>query len=93
MVNKSRRLKYVCRPYKTNKHFRNKIPNKISNRKLYEKNNEEPISIMSKRVRRRLFGHILRRDPGIQANQAMTYYFKQTMWDLEGNLESYYQVN
>ena len=55
-----------------------RYPTIISNKKLYKKTEEEPISFTSKKSRWRLLGHILRRDKNIPANQAMTYYFKQT---------------
>ena len=53
-----------------------KWPTKITNTKLYEITWEEPISITCKRSRWALFGHILRRDENIPANQAMKYYFQ-----------------
>ena len=53
-----------------------KYPTKISNKKLYKKTNEIPISKISKKGRWRLLGHILRRDQNIPANQAMTHYSK-----------------
>ena len=55
-----------------------KYPTIISNKKLYKKTGEEPVSLTEKKGRWRLLGHILRRDQQIPANQAMTYYFKQT---------------
>ena len=55
-----------------------KYPTIISNKKLYKKTGEEPVSITAKKGRWRLLGHILRRDQQIPANQAMKYYFKQT---------------
>ena len=52
-----------------------KWPTKITNSSLYKITYEEPISITCKRARWALFGHILRRDIGIPANQAMLFYF------------------
>ena len=51
-------------------------PTKISNARLYEITQEEPISTTCKRARWTLLGHILRRDADIPANQAMKFYFQ-----------------
>ncbi|GFS07327.1 hypothetical protein ElyMa_001246800 [Elysia marginata] len=52
-----------------------KYPVKITNSSLYNKCNERPLSIFIFESRWRLFGHILRRDSQIPANQAMSGYF------------------
>ena len=52
-----------------------RYPTKISNKSLYEKCNEKPLSIQILESRWRLFGHILRRSIEIPANKAMTAYF------------------
>ncbi|GFR77918.1 hypothetical protein ElyMa_002249500 [Elysia marginata] len=53
-----------------------KYPVKITNSSLYNKCNERPLSIIFILENRwRLFGHILRRDSQIPANQAMSGYF------------------
>ncbi|GFR92539.1 hypothetical protein ElyMa_006203400 [Elysia marginata] len=52
-----------------------KYPVKITNSSLYNKCNERPLSIFILESRWRLFGHILRRDSQIPANQAMSRYF------------------
>ncbi|GFR91455.1 endonuclease-reverse transcriptase [Elysia marginata] len=52
-----------------------KYPVKITNSSLYNKCNERPLSIFILESRWRLFGHILRRDSQIPANQAMSGYF------------------
>ncbi|GFR82743.1 hypothetical protein ElyMa_002371300 [Elysia marginata] len=52
-----------------------KYPVKITNSSLYNKCNERPLSIFILESRWRLFGHILRRDSQILANQAMSGYF------------------
>ncbi|GFR58493.1 Williams-Beuren syndrome chromosomal region 27 protein [Elysia marginata] len=49
-----------------------KYPVKITNSSLYNKCNERPLSIFILDSRWRLFGHILRRDSQIPANQAMS---------------------
>ena len=51
-------------------------PTKISNARLYEITQEEPISTTCKRARWTLLGHILRRGVDIPANQAMKFYFQ-----------------
>ncbi|GFS17889.1 hypothetical protein ElyMa_004994000 [Elysia marginata] len=48
---------------------------KITNSSLYNKCNERPLSIFILESRWRLFGHIMRRDKQIPANQAMSGYF------------------
>ena len=52
-----------------------RYPTIITNKKLYEKCNEKPISITILEARWKLFGHILRRDMTFPANLAMTFYF------------------
>ncbi|GFS05156.1 hypothetical protein ElyMa_002930600 [Elysia marginata] len=52
-----------------------KYPVKITNSSLLNKCNERPLSIFILESRSRLFGHILRRDSRIPANQAMSGYF------------------
>ncbi|GFR74953.1 hypothetical protein ElyMa_000443100 [Elysia marginata] len=52
-----------------------KYPVKITNSSLYNKCSERPLSIFILESRWRLFGHILRRDSRIPANQAMSGYF------------------
>ena len=51
-------------------------PTKISNKALYKKAGEKPLSDTMRRARWRLFGHILRRNSNIPANVAMQFYFK-----------------
>ena len=53
-------------------------PTKISNKSLYRKCKETNLSIQILESRWKLFGHILRRDPEIPANKAMTFYFNTT---------------
>ena len=53
-------------------------PTKISNKTLYKKCNEKPISTHILESRWRLFGHILRRNKEIPANKAMELYFHRT---------------
>ncbi|RUS72521.1 hypothetical protein EGW08_019717 [Elysia chlorotica] len=53
-------------------------PTKISNKTLYTKCNEKPLSIHILESRWRLFGHILRRNEEIPANKAMQLYFHRT---------------
>ena len=52
-----------------------KYPKIISNKTLYTKTNERPISLDVLDNRWRLFGHVLRRDSEIPANKSMTAYF------------------
>ncbi|GFR61842.1 hypothetical protein ElyMa_000114500 [Elysia marginata] len=52
-----------------------KYPVKITNSSLYSKCNEGHLPIFILESRWRLFGHILRRDSQIPANQAMSGYF------------------
>ncbi|GFS04723.1 hypothetical protein ElyMa_004664100 [Elysia marginata] len=52
-----------------------KYPVKITNSSLYNKCNKRPLSIFILESRWRLFGHLLRRDSQIPANQAMSRYF------------------
>ena len=51
-------------------------PTKISNKALYKKAGEKPISDTMRRARWKLFGHILRRNSNIPANVAMKFYFR-----------------
>ena len=53
-------------------------PKKISNKTLYKKCNEKPLSTHILESRGRLFGHILRRNEEIPANKAMQLYFHRT---------------
>ena len=50
-------------------------PTKISNKSLYKKCEQTPISLEVLQARWRLFGHVLRREPSIPANKAMAFYF------------------
>ena len=52
-------------------------PTKISNASLYKKCREAPLSMQVLEARWRLFGHVLRRDPNIPANEAMHFYFSE----------------
>ena len=54
-----------------------RYPKKISNKKLYAKTGERPISETMRAARWKLFGHILRRDQNIPANMAMKLYFNE----------------
>ena len=54
-----------------------KYPKKISNESLYKITKERPISLDILQQRWQLFGHILRRDKNIPANQAMSGYFQK----------------
>ena len=51
--------------------------NKISNKNLYSKTGEKPISETMRTSRWKLLGHILRRDDKIPANMAMRLYFNE----------------
>ena len=53
-------------------------PTKISNKTLYKKCNENPLSTHILESRWRLFGHILCRNEEIPANKAMQLYFHRT---------------
>ena len=53
-------------------------PTKISNKTLYKKCNEKPLSTYILKSRWRLFRHILRRNEEIPANKAMQLYFHRT---------------
>ena len=55
-----------------------RYPTKNSNKSLYKKKKCEqtPISLEVLQARWRLFGHVLRRDPSIPANKAMSFYFQ-----------------
>ena len=50
----------------------------ITNKSLYKKCNETPLSQQILESRWRLFGHILRRDECIPANKAMHFYFRKS---------------
>ena len=52
-------------------------PETISNKDLYDRCRRQPISILIKRQRWTLLGHILRRDNAIPAQTAMAEYFKE----------------
>ena len=56
-------------------------PTKISNKTLYKKCNEKPISTHILESHWRLFGHILRRNEEIPANKSMQLYFHRTEKD------------
>ena len=58
-----------------------KYPTIITNQKLYEKCKEIPLSITILKARWKIFGHILRRDMNIPANQTMTYYIDRNKSD------------
>ena len=53
-------------------------PTKISNKTLYKKCNEKPLSTHILESRWSLFGYILRRNEEIPANKAMQLYFHRT---------------
>ena len=61
-----------------------RYPIKISNRSLYRKCLEKPLSIQITSARWRLFGHILRRDKDIPANKATRAYFIENNNRLQG---------
>ena len=52
-----------------------RYPAKISNKSLYKKCEQTPISLEALQARWRLFGHVLRREQSIPANKAMAFYF------------------
>ena len=54
-----------------------KWPHQISNEKLYEKTNSEPISKTIAERRWKLLGHILRLPKECPARKAMYYYFEE----------------
>ena len=54
-----------------------KFPVKITNKSLYKKCQEKPLSLQILKARWNLFGHILRRDSDIPANKATRAYFIQ----------------
>ena len=56
-----------------------RYPTRISNRKLYKKTGERPISDTMRTARWKLLGHILRREREIPANKAMDFYFNTTV--------------
>ena len=51
-----------------------RYPTKISNKSLYKKCEQTPISLEVLQARLRLFDHVLRREPSIPANKAMAFY-------------------
>ena len=59
-------------------------PTKISNKTLYKKCIEKPLSTHILECRWRLFGHILRRNEEIPANKAMQLYFHRTEKKIQG---------
>ena len=59
-----------------------KYPTTISNKNLYSKTGEKPISETMRTSRWKLFGHILRREKNIPANMAMDLYFNE---EIRGN--------
>ena len=59
-------------------------PTKITNKSLYKKTNEKPISDKMREARWMLFGHILRRDSNIPANIAMRFYFEENVKGYRG---------
>ena len=54
-----------------------KYPTRISNKALYQKTGEQPISSIMRKSRWELFGHIMRRDRKIPAHKAVELYFDQ----------------
>ena len=52
-----------------------RYPTVITNKQLYKKTGERPISETMRTARWRLLGHILRREQDIPANKAMQFYF------------------
>ena len=63
-----------------------KFPVKITNKPLYKKCQEKPLSLQILKARWNLFGHILRRDSDIPANKATRAYFIQYGHKLRGRL-------
>ena len=61
-----------------------KFPVKITNKSLYKKFQEKPLSLQILKARWNLFGHILRRDSDIPANRATRAYFIQYGHKLRG---------
>ena len=61
-----------------------KFPVKITNKSLYKKCQEKPLSLQILKARWNLFGHILRRDSDIPANKATRAYFIQYGHKLRG---------
>ncbi|KAK3795533.1 hypothetical protein RRG08_036860 [Elysia crispata] len=61
-----------------------KFPVKITNKSLYKKCQEKPLSLQILKARWNLFGHILRRDSDIPANRATRAYFIQYGHKLRG---------
>ena len=59
-------------------------PTKISNKSLYQKAKEIPISDTIRKARWKLFGHILRRNLNIPANIAMQFYFEDQSGGFRG---------
>ncbi|GFR64503.1 hypothetical protein ElyMa_000179900 [Elysia marginata] len=52
-----------------------RYPKKFSNKSLYKKCEQTPISLEMLQARWKLFGHVLRRGQSILANKAMAFYF------------------
>ena len=63
-----------------------KFPVKITNKSLYKKCQEKPLSLQILKARWNLFGHILRRVSDIPANKATRAYFIQYGHKLRGRL-------
>ena len=61
-----------------------KYPTKITNEKLYQVCNAQPLSITILKARWTLFGHILRRDQNIPANKSMKFYFTNLGKNFQG---------
>jgi len=53
-------------------------PHRISNKNLYKRCREKPISLFITSSRWKLFGHILRGDPRAPAFRAMLFYFERS---------------
>ncbi|GFR95345.1 hypothetical protein ElyMa_002690700 [Elysia marginata] len=60
-----------------------RYPTKISNKSLYKKSEQTPISL---EARWRLFGHVLKRESSIPANKAMAFYFLDNAKQARGRL-------
>ena len=56
-----------------------RYPTKISNKALYQKTGERPISAIMRKARWELLGHIMRRDRQIPAYKAMELYYNNTI--------------
>ena len=59
-------------------------PTRISNKSLYQKAKEIPISDTIRKARWKIFGHILRRNLNVPANLAMQFYFKDQTGGFRG---------